>query len=40
MAFRQLSRSVLNLGRQAVSTRQLHVQTPAALAMVANKQLK
>ncbi|CAO3614283.1 unnamed protein product [Mucor hiemalis] len=35
--FRLLSRSFV---RQVVSTRQLHVQAPAALTMVANKQLK
>lgn len=40
MAFRQLCKTSLNLGRQVTATRQLHVQVPTALTMSANKKLK
>ncbi|GAA5795358.1 hypothetical protein HPULCUR_000714 [Helicostylum pulchrum] len=39
MAFRQLCKTSLNLGRQVIATRQLHVQVPTALTMSANKKL-
>ncbi|KAI9265395.1 dihydrolipoyllysine-residue succinyltransferase E2 component [Helicostylum pulchrum] len=39
MAFRQLCKTSLNLGRQVTATRQLHVQVPTALTMSANKKL-